>query len=78
MKQIQKISALLLTAGMIAGVSLAAIAQTAPKKAEPTKKAAAEPAAKKADPALIEAYLKSTFGKAPPEWQARIVPDDTL
>lgn len=38
--------------------------------------APAKPA--KADPALIEAYLKATFGKAPAEWQARIVPDETL
>ena len=30
------------------------------------------------DPAVIDAYLKSTFGKAPPEWQARIEPDETL
>jgi sulfur-oxidizing protein SoxX len=34
--------------------------------------------ATRADPATVEAYLQSTFGKAPPEWQARIVPDDTL
>ena len=74
MKTIQKISALLLTAGLIAGVSLAASAQSA-KKTEPAK---AAPAPKKADPALVEAYLKNTFGKQPPEWQARIVPDETL
>ena len=72
-----KIIALLLTTGLIAGVSLAAYAQTA-KKPEPAKKTAAAPAAKKADPALVEAYLKNTFGKQPPEWQARIVPDETL
>lgn len=35
-------------------------------------------AAKRADPATVETYLKSTFGKAPPEWQARIEPDETL
>lgn len=29
-------------------------------------------------PAVVDAYLKSTFGKAPPEWQARIEPDETL
>jgi sulfur-oxidizing protein SoxX len=34
--------------------------------------------ATKADPATVEAYLQSTFGKAPAEWQARIVPDETL
>ncbi len=28
--------------------------------------------------ATIEAYVKSTFGKAPPEWQARIAPDESL
>ena len=31
-----------------------------------------------ADPALVEAYIKSTFGKAPAEWHERIVPDETL
>src|SRR5437667_3088730 len=31
-----------------------------------------------ASPAMVEAYLKATFGKAPPEWQARIEPDETL
>lgn len=40
--------------------------------------ALAQTATKPADPAVVEAYLKSTFGKAPPEWQARIVPDETL
>lgn len=29
-------------------------------------------------PAVVDAYLKSTFGKAPSEWQARIEPDETL
>lgn len=28
--------------------------------------------------AVIDAYLSATFGKAPPEWQARIKPDETL
>jgi sulfur-oxidizing protein SoxX len=32
----------------------------------------------KADSALLDKYLMSTFGKAPPEWQARIKPDKTL
>jgi len=34
--------------------------------------------ATKADPATVEKYLTSTFSKAPAEWQARIVPDETL
>ena len=38
----------------------------------------AQTAPKTADPAVVEAYLKATFGKAPPEWQERIVPDETL
>ena len=50
------------------------VAQTA---AVETKKAEAPPA-KKVAPELVEAYLKSTFGKAPPEWQARIVPDEAM
>lgn len=28
--------------------------------------------------AVIDAYLKATFGKAPAEWQARIKPDESL
>lgn len=28
--------------------------------------------------ATIDAYVKSTFGKSPPEWQARITPDESL
>ncbi len=27
---------------------------------------------------VVEAYVKSTFGKAPAEWQERIAPDDSL
>jgi len=34
-------------------------------------------AAQSADPALVDAYIKSTFKNAPPQWQARIVQDDT-
>jgi L-cysteine S-thiosulfotransferase len=34
--------------------------------------------AQAADPATVDAYLKATFGKATPEWQARIEPDETL
>lgn len=51
-----------------AGVSMlpsTAVAQNAPPKAAVA-------------PAVVDAYLKSTFGKAPPEWQARIEPDETL
>lgn len=77
MKQIMKFAALALTAGLVA-MPIDSFAQTAMKKAEPAKKAAAAPPAKKVDPAIVEAYLKSTFGKQSPEWQARIVPDDTL
>ena len=40
--------------------------------------ASAQTAKKPVDPALVDAYIKSTFGKAPAEWQERIVPDDTL
>ncbi|MDB5485939.1 MAG: sulfur oxidation c-type cytochrome SoxX [Tardiphaga sp.] len=40
--------------------------------------AAAQSAKKPIDPAIVDRYIQSTFGKAPPEWQARIVPDDTL
>jgi sulfur-oxidizing protein SoxX len=40
--------------------------------------ASAQTATKAADPALVEKYVKATFGKAPAEWQARIEPDETL
>ncbi|QUS38721.1 sulfur oxidation c-type cytochrome SoxX [Tardiphaga alba] len=40
--------------------------------------ATAQTAVKAPDPALVDRYMKSTFGKAPPEWQARIEPDETL
>jgi sulfur-oxidizing protein SoxX len=40
--------------------------------------ATAQTATKRADPAVVEAYLQATFGKASPEWQAKIVPDETL
>lgn len=43
-----------------------------------TTSATAQTAAKGADPAVVDAYVKSTFGKTPPEWQARIEPDETL
>ena len=58
-----KIAALALTAGIFAALPFAASAQTAPKTA---------------DPAIVDAYVKATFGKAPQEWQDRIVPDETL
>ena len=40
--------------------------------------AAAQNAKKPIDPAIVDRYIQSTFGKAPKEWQDRIVPDDTL
>lgn len=40
--------------------------------------ASAQTAPKTIDPAIVDAYVKATFGKAPPEWQERIVPDETL
>lgn len=62
MTKTMKIAALALAAGFIT-LPFTASAQTAPKPV---------------DPALVDAYVKSTFGKAPPEWQERIVPDETL
>lgn len=63
MKTSLKIAALAFTANIFATLPFAASAQTAPKTV---------------DPAIVDAYVKSTFGKAPPEWQERIVPDETL
>jgi L-cysteine S-thiosulfotransferase len=40
--------------------------------------ARAQDATKATDAAVVTAYLKATFGKASPEWQARIEPDETL
>lgn len=40
--------------------------------------ATAQTAQKTVDGAVVDKYLASTFGKAPPEWQARIKPDETL
>ena len=40
--------------------------------------AQAEDKSAKPSAAIVEAYLKSTFGKTPPEWQARIEPDESL
>lgn len=38
----------------------------------------AQDKAARAPAATVDAYVKSTFGKTPPEWQARIQPDDSL
>ncbi|MBI3699870.1 MAG: sulfur oxidation c-type cytochrome SoxX [Afipia sp.] len=76
MKTIVKLSVALAATALVA-VSFGALAQTM-KKNEPMKKTAAAQPVKAPPPAVIEAYIKSTFGKAPPEWQARIVPDETL
>lgn len=69
MTQSIKISALALAGALALALPFAAGA--APKANKDT-------APKQADPAVVEAYLKDTFGKAPEEWQQRIVPDDTL
>ena len=63
MKITLKVAALVLTISIVTALPFAASAQTA---------------AKAADPAVVDAYLRATFGKAPPEWQARIEPDETL
>ena len=65
MTNASKIAALLLAGASFVSLASSATAQNAP-------------AAKPADPALVETYVKATFGKAPPEWQARIEPDETL
>ncbi|MES2752438.1 MAG: sulfur oxidation c-type cytochrome SoxX [Pseudomonadota bacterium] len=72
MKTMSKFAALILAAGGIATLALAAHAQTAAKKADVAS------AKTTVDPALVDAYVKATFGKTPPEWQARIEPDETL
>jgi L-cysteine S-thiosulfotransferase len=53
-----------LSAAALALAPVAAFAQAQTKPAVP--------------PALVESYVTSTFGKAPPEWQARIAADETL
>jgi sulfur-oxidizing protein SoxX len=63
MKMTLKSAALILATSACASLAFAASA----KKAD-----------KPADPAVVEAYLKATFGKASPEWQAKLVPDETL
>jgi len=65
MKQTSTIAALLLAGAAALTLASSAGAQTAQPAVKP-------------DPALVEKYVKATFGKAPPEWQARIEPDETL
>lgn len=62
MKATSKLVVMAIATGVIVFVPLAASAQTV----------------KQADPAFVDAYIKATFGKAPPEWLSRIEPDDTL
>lgn len=62
MKTTLKLAALILAAGITA-LPFAASAQTAIKHP---------------DPAVVEKYIQSTFGKASPDWQAKITPDETL
>lgn len=40
--------------------------------------ASAQTSKKPINPAIVDRYIQSTFGKAPKDWQDRIVPDDTL
>jgi L-cysteine S-thiosulfotransferase len=47
------------------------------KKPEEARKAEGKPA-HKVSPEVVDAYLQSTFGKAAPEWQAKIVQDETM
>lgn len=35
-------------------------------------------AASKVSPETVDGYIKATFGKAPEDWQQRIVPDETM
>ncbi|WP_322518347.1 sulfur oxidation c-type cytochrome SoxX [Rhodopseudomonas palustris] len=71
----------------------AATGKTTETKATETKasETTTKPGATKADAAptssapihkvsteTVDAYVKATFGKAPEEWQQRIVPDDTM
>jgi sulfur-oxidizing protein SoxX len=58
-----KTAALGLATGLFTALPFAASAQTAPKTV---------------DPAVVDAYIKSTFGHSSPEWLARIEPDETL
>ena len=53
----------------VAIVALALAALASPARAQQ---------AGKVDPAVVDKYLSGTFGKASPEWLARIKPDETL
>lgn len=77
MKTSMKLTALALASAMILALPVAASAQAAQKTTKPAAQTAPTPP-KSADSAVVEAYLKTTFGKAPAEWQARIEPDETL
>lgn len=68
-----KTAALALAIGALAASPV--IAQSM-MKPDAKKAAAAAPA--KPNPATVDAYVKATFGKNSPEWQARIEPDETL
>ena len=61
------------TAALVLAVAATALPVPAPAQTASKAAAMVQPA-----PAVVDAYLKSTFGKAPPEWQARIEPDETL
>jgi L-cysteine S-thiosulfotransferase len=52
-------------------------AKSADAKSADAKSAPAAPA-QKVPTETVDAYIKATFGKAPPEWQARIAPDETM
>jgi len=54
--------------GSMAAAAIAALMTTAPASAQ-------QPA--KVDAAVVDAYIKNTFKKAPAEWQARIEPDES-
>jgi len=70
MTTISRLTALMLLASG-AFATLPALTQAADQQVD-------LPPTRKVDPALVDAYLKNTFGKAPPEWQARIEPDETM
>ncbi|NEW91980.1 sulfur oxidation c-type cytochrome SoxX [Rhodopseudomonas sp. BR0M22] len=58
--------------------SAGTMSKTADKAAEAAKPAAASTASAKVSPETVDAYIKATFGKAPEDWQKRIVPDETM
>lgn len=76
MKTSLKFAALAIASAMIVALPVAASAQAPQKTSKASTKAQQPP--KAADPAIVDAYLKATFGKASPEWLARIEPDETL